>query len=578
MSSDLENEYFSDGITEEIINALAKINGLQVTSRTSSFFFKGKNIPISEIGKQLNVATLLEGSVRLSGSSIRITAQLIEAENDFHFWSETWDRERNNIFEIQDEISLIIADKLREQFGHFEIQEHLVKPQTKNLSTYDFSLKAKYLRNKWNPEDALRALALYEKALELDPEHSESYIGLADCYSFLGTTGFMPFAEAWGKTIEYTHKAAQLNNQLSGLYYQLSNIAFFIECDYAKALKEMQKAIAINPNNAEAQQFIAFLYILADQRKKSKEHLDLALGINPLSEETHFFRAYYHYMVKDYNKSLEMLNTCLDANPKNIPAISVKSLCLLKLAHYEEVISYFDKIPADVLIDGEKIGALSLAYTLKKDETKAKEYLQILHAKAKEANGFTADSYLPFLYTARGEIDLAFDWIAQAIEKKSSLLLLRFSDPLMEDLSTDSRYTAFKSSIYSCEEMEEAQEEKNALLDAATASKYAKNLASYLEESKAFLNPDLSLRSLAEALAIHPNQLSWLLNNKLGKNFNEYINHFRIESFKSIAKDPKNAHLTIEGLAYESGFNSKTVFNTYFKKETGLTPSQFLKA
>lgn len=148
MSANVNNEYFSDGITEEIINALAKIDGLLVTSRTSSFFFKGKRIPITEIGKQLNVSTILEGSVRLSGKTIRITAQLIQAEKDFHFWSESWDRKLENIFDIQDEISLIIADKLREQFGHFEIREQLVEKQTDDLNAYKYVLKAKYLRNK----------------------------------------------------------------------------------------------------------------------------------------------------------------------------------------------------------------------------------------------------------------------------------------------------------------------------------------------------------------------------------------------------------------------------------------------
>ena len=122
MSSNVENEYFSDGITEEIINVLAKIDGIKVTSRTSSFFFKGKNYPIAEIGKQLNVSTILEGSVRLSGKAIRITAQLIQVEEDFHFWSETWDRKLDDIFEIQDEVAMEVAEKTREHIGHFEIE------------------------------------------------------------------------------------------------------------------------------------------------------------------------------------------------------------------------------------------------------------------------------------------------------------------------------------------------------------------------------------------------------------------------------------------------------------------------
>ena len=171
MSSSVDNEYFSDGMTEEIINALAKIKELKVTSRTSSFFFKNRNIPISEIGNELKVSTILEGSIRLASKQMRITAQLIDVADDFHFWSETWDRELDNIFEIQDEISLIIADKLREHFGHFEIQEHLVEKQTDNINAYEYSLKAKFLRNKWNPEDVKTAISLYEKALELDPNH-----------------------------------------------------------------------------------------------------------------------------------------------------------------------------------------------------------------------------------------------------------------------------------------------------------------------------------------------------------------------------------------------------------------------
>ncbi len=126
ISSNSEAEYFSDGITEEIINALAKIQELRVTSRTSSFSFKGTNSTISEIGKQLNVSIILEGSVRLSGASARITTQLIEVKNDFHFWSETFDRDLSNVFAVQDEISLIIADKLREHFGHFELDARLV--------------------------------------------------------------------------------------------------------------------------------------------------------------------------------------------------------------------------------------------------------------------------------------------------------------------------------------------------------------------------------------------------------------------------------------------------------------------
>lgn len=361
MSANDEKEYFVDGITEEIINALAKINGLRVTSRTSSFFFKGKNIPIAQIGKELNVSTILEGSARLSGDMIRITAQLIQAEEDFHFWSETWDRKLENIFEIQDEISLLIADKLREHFGHFEIEDHLVDKKTENLSAYDYCLKAHYHKNMWNPTDVLKSIELNEKALVLDPNFAEAMVGLADGYSFLGTIGQMPYEEAWGKTIQYTQQALALNDKLSGVHYQLSNQAFFVECNYQKALLEMQKAIELNPNNAEAHQFISFLYILAGNQKMAKKHLDISFGLNPLSEETQFFNGYYHYMVGEIEKALDLLNICLEHNDKNIPAHAVKPLCLLKLNKYEEVLHYHDELPKEAIIEQERLGIQAMA-------------------------------------------------------------------------------------------------------------------------------------------------------------------------------------------------------------------------
>ena len=147
-SADNSNEFFCDGITDEIINALSNIEQLSVTSRTSSFYFKNKNYSLQEISNQLNVSTILEGSVRFNGQQIRIHAQLIEVKNDHTFWSSTWDRKLENVFQIQDEISLLIAEKLREKYGHLEISEHLVKPVTNSIDAYQYCLKAKQLFNK----------------------------------------------------------------------------------------------------------------------------------------------------------------------------------------------------------------------------------------------------------------------------------------------------------------------------------------------------------------------------------------------------------------------------------------------
>ena len=201
VGADPQYEFFSDGITEAIINALAQIDGLKVTSRTSSFAFKGKSLQLREIAEQLQVAVILEGSIRTAGEQVRISAQLLQTEEDFHFWSKTWDRKLDNIFELEDEISLLIADKLREQLGHFDLDDQLVKKQTESLDAYTLSLKARYHFNHWNPAEVQKAIDLYEEALQLDPGHVESLAGLADAYGFLATIEHIPREEGWSKAL-----------------------------------------------------------------------------------------------------------------------------------------------------------------------------------------------------------------------------------------------------------------------------------------------------------------------------------------------------------------------------------------
>lgn len=577
-SGDAEIEYFSDGITEEIINALAGIRQLRVTSRTSSFYFKNKQVPIRQIARELDVETILEGSVRLGGDTIRITAQLVDAEEDFHFWSESWDRKLVNIFEIQDEISLLIADKLREQYGHLEIHDHLVKRRTENLDAYEYSLKARFHFNKWNPVDVQKAIELYEKAIALDPKHTDSYVGLADAYSFFAVTELMPHQEAWQRVRDSLDKAYALNPEHAGVHYLLANLAFFYDADFQQAFQCALQSIELKPNYAEAQQFISLLYMISGQMEKARQHLEIAFRTDPLSQETLFYRAYFHYRNEQYENALSLFDECLSQNPHNVPAYIVRSYCLLKMNRPDATIEFLHKMPEEIVVQNERLGITCLAYLQKGKGANAQLLFAQLKQEAQKPTSFQAHSYLYLAYAIIKNSDEAFAWLEKALQLKSSVLLLSYTDPLANNLKDDSRYTHYHSLLYgSKKESLAVQREKHPLLDLATADRYKELLMRFIVEEQPFLVPNLSLRSLADQLEIHPNKLSWLLNEQLGQNFNEFINHFRIEYFKKLVVDPENSHISLLGLAYESGFNSKTVFNTYFKKQEGITPKEFLK-
>jgi tetratricopeptide (TPR) repeat protein len=187
----------------------------------------------------------------------------------------------------------------------------------------------------------------------------------------------------------------------------------------------------------EARQFMSYLYILAGKKEKALEHLKMALSLDPLSQATLFYSAYFDYMAEDYKKALEKLNECLEHNPKNIPAHSVRCSCLLMMGRADEVINYFDTMPAGTVVTTEKEGLTGLAYAIKGDSANAAKYSTELFRQAKEPGGFIADSYGFLMDAVMGEKEKAFEWISRAMENHSSLLLMRFSDPLVNAIKND---------------------------------------------------------------------------------------------------------------------------------------------
>src|SRR5688500_9811621 len=283
MSADPENEYFSDGITEELLNALTKVEGLQVTSRTSAFAYKGKHDDVRDIGIKLNVDKILEGSVRKSGNRVRITAQLINAADGYHLWSENYDRDLTDIFEVQDEISGIIANKLRENLSVKEQAAPLIKVPTKNMAAYTNYLKGLHFRNKLTPADERKAIECCEKAIDIEPGYAEAYAMSAMAYGHLGSSGQILPQKAFEIVHRFADKALELDPSLAEGDIAKGNAYLFFDWKWKQAYEALQKAIEINPGATDAYESLAFYHIMMGDKKKALELLQEAVRLDPLS-------------------------------------------------------------------------------------------------------------------------------------------------------------------------------------------------------------------------------------------------------------------------------------------------------
>lgn len=438
MSADPENEYFSDGITEEIINTLTSIEGLDVASRTSVFMFKGINKNVRDIGKELSVSYVLEGSVRKWGDRIRITAQLINTENGFHVWSKTYDSESKDIFKIQDEISRKIASKFQKDFS--PENGKLVVSKAKNISCYNEYLKAKYYWHKWTPEDALKSIEHYQNAVEISPRFAEAYAGLAYSYCFLGTIGRLSPKEAYSKAEEAAEKSLSINDRLSESHLALAVVRLFLYWDLDGAKTYLKRALAISPDSSKVK-FIQALYLkIKGKHKGAIRLLSEAMQKNPLSLyiNTELGRAYLN--AGKPAKALEQFNRALDLDSNFRSAIEGKGWAFVALDDYESALNVFE---AYYQSTGHKLkGVTPLGYVHGKlgNRQKAMEYLDLLKQRDDEDPGVMLQMDYAVIHLGMGERDQVFNYLQQAVNERLGSVLFINSNPVWNEIKSDKRF------------------------------------------------------------------------------------------------------------------------------------------
>jgi TolB-like protein/class 3 adenylate cyclase/Tfp pilus assembly protein PilF len=423
MSNDAGQEYFSDGISEEIINRLAQVPGLKVMARTSCFAFKGKNLDLKLIGGQLKVGNILEGSVRSSGNKLRITAQLISVADGFHLYSETFDRVLEDIFEIQDEISLAILNAIKIKLVDAD-SEAVLKRYTDNVEAYNLYLKGRYYYNKLYPDEIKKAIQYFEGAIKIDPGYAIAFAGLSFCYNNLWAFNYLPPEQCLPQMIQSARQALQLDNEIAESHLDMGRVKLWYEWDFAGASVEYEKAIAINPNNPECHVQLAFCNVFLNNYSSYTTHLNTAYSLDPFSLLNIYFIGAIYWMAGDFEKVLKFGKMSNELEPNFFAGHQDVGLALMGLNRRDEAITEFELA---VTLNNSilTLHTLGWAYGMNGEKDKARQVLEKMQALAGSETG--GNVFFGIVYAALGEFDRAFQYFDKAIEEhEAHMLFLKY--------------------------------------------------------------------------------------------------------------------------------------------------------
>lgn len=439
MSADPEQEYFCDGISEEIINALTKIPDLRVVARTSSFAFKEKNVDIREIGKILNVDNVLEGSVRIADDRLRVTAQLINVSDGYHLWSERFDYKMADVFEIQDKITLAILDNLKIRLGA-QKKDQIVKKSTKNVEAYNLYLKGRYLINLVSEDSFEKGLECFSMAIELDPRYALAYTGIAEYYISIGWYSVISPSQAFEKAKGFVEKALELDNSLPEAHYDKAILKFGYEWDWDEAAQEFEYAMELNPINPSSFLYYSCFLVCMCRYDEAINIVKRMVDLDPLSPVVNLWLGWVYFEANRYADSIEQLRKVLELNPGLLIAqqeiawnYAFRGMCKEALAEYEKIGH------ADMgIVWGDTTRACVYALCGIKDEAK-KTYDKMM--KLAEQKYIDA-GYFAALSAVLEDEDKAFEWLQKAYNEKSVLMvyLKNYAKSWFKNISSDPRF------------------------------------------------------------------------------------------------------------------------------------------
>jgi adenylate cyclase len=442
MSNDPEQDYFSNGVAEEILNSLAHIKDLKVAGRTSSFQFRGKDIDLKEVGEKLGVSTVLEGSVRKQGNRLRVTVQLVNVEDGYHLWSEKYDRNMDDIFAIQDEIALAVTEKMK-----VTLQEkgrgRTAKSYTQNTAAYELYLRGRFYINRRGPA-ILTGIRYLQQALALDPAFALAHAGFADANLLTAFYGLMPPIQTMSRAKEAAETAIQLDPALCEPYCSLGFYYTCSEWNWVEAERNFLKAIERNSQNAQAHAWYGLTYLawVKGDYEQAEDQGRLTIKLDPLSAISYAVYGAILHAAGKYEEAREVCRTGLELDSNSYLSRLYEASALVGLQQYEAALQAFEQALKISNRHAFALNAMLITYVKMGDEAKARRIMKEINERA--TREYMGSGYTGLSIAWLGNLDEAFDYLEKAYhDRESTLLTFRNELWLPANVRADPRFQRF---------------------------------------------------------------------------------------------------------------------------------------
>ena len=438
LSSDPENEYLSDGITEEILSSLSGVDGLRVAARSSSFSFKGRSVDSMEVGEMLGVDHVLEGSMRRAGNRIRVTAQLVNAADGYQLWSERYDGEMDNIFDVQDEIAASIAAKFELNLGS-QVETRAAQRRTENLEAYEQYLQGQHHWYQRSPAQLMKAIDCFEAAIELDPDFAPSYAGLADCLAIMRVLSIVRWEDTQERAWFAARKAVELDPELAEAHIAMAYVAMYYGSPWTEAEEHWNRALELDPDSSLAHSQFTLYLAAFGRASEVLEHGEMARELDPLAPFVQGITGAAFVFIRKFEEALKWGTASLDLQPDYPMALLVNGMAYSHVGEHRLAIEALEKTARLTNRAPFYLGRLGLAYGLAGDRQSAKSLLQELDARSAEE--YVSPASLVPIHLGLGNREESHRWLEACVEDHTPpTTLLCTSSPSLYDLLDEPRF------------------------------------------------------------------------------------------------------------------------------------------